>query len=665
MSRSDFDGRRRAVLEGLQPSIDRGRFPIKRVLGEQVTVETSAFTDGHDQLRVMLQYKHETDQDWSEAEMVPLYNDRWQAAFPVTQLGRYRYGVVAWVDNFESWHHELARRVQADDIAVALLTGAELVQHASKRAKGAARKQLADWAARLADRDVDIHERKALALSEALIGAMSRYPDRTLETTCETQYEVVVDPKRARFSAWYELFPRSCAAEGGRHGTFRDCISHLGEVAAMGFDVLYFPPIHPIGTSNRKGHNNTLIAEPDDTGSPWAIGNQDGGHKAIHPELGTLDDFRELVEQARGLGIEVAMDIAFQCSPDHPYVEQHPEWFRWRADGSVQYAENPPKKYQDIYPLNFDSSDWQALWQELKSIFCYWIENGVRIFRVDNPHTKPFPFWEWVINEIKREHPDIIFLAEAFSRPKVMYRLAKGGFTQSYTYFTWRNTKRELIQYLTELTKTDVREYFRPNFWPNTPDILHAYLQFGGRAAFMTRAVLAATLTSNYGIYGPAFELLEAEPREAGSEEYRDSEKYQIRHWQTDRADSLRGLLTRLNHIRRDNSALQQDWNLEFYPVDNDEIICYGKWSEDESNTVIVLVNLDPYHKQSGWVTLPAEELGIDVGHPYQMHDLLTGARYLWNGGRNYIELGPDTGQAHIFRLLRHVRTEHDFEYFF
>ncbi len=665
MSRSDFDGRRRAVLEGLQPSIDGGRFPVKRVLGEQVTVETSAFTDGHDQLRVVLQYKHDSDQDWSEVEMIPLYNDRWQATFAVTQLGRYRYGVVAWVDAFESWHHELARRVQAEDIAVALLTGAELVQDASKRAKGAARKQLADWAARLANRDTDIHERKALALSEALIGVMSRYPDRTLATTYDTQHEVVVDPERARFSAWYELFPRSCAVEGGHHGTFRDCISRLGEVAAMGFDVLYFPPIHPIGTSNRKGRNNTLIAEPDDTGSPWAIGNEDGGHKAIHPELGTLEDFRELVDQARGLGIEVAMDIAFQCSPDHPYVEQHPEWFRWRADGRVQYAENPPKKYQDIYPLNFDSSDWQALWQELKSIFCYWIENGVRIFRVDNPHTKPFPFWEWVINEIKREHPEVIFLAEAFSRPKVMYRLAKGGFTQSYTYFTWRNTKWELTQYLTELTKSEVREYFRPNFWPNTPDILHAYLQFGGRAAFMTRAVLAATLTSNYGIYGPAFELLEAEPREPGSEEYRDSEKYQIRHWQTDRADSLRGLLTRLNHVRRDNSALQQDWNLEFYPVDNDEIICYGKWSEDESNTVIVLVNLDPYHKQSGWVTLPAEALGIDVGHPYQMHDLLTGARYLWNGGRNYIELGPDTGQAHIFRLLRHVRTEHDFEYFF
>lgn len=663
MSHSDFNGRRRVVLEGLNPNVDGGRFPVKRALGEAVVVEVDAFADGHDHLRVMLLYRHEEEDDWCETEMVARGNDRWQAPFTVSRLGRYRYTVSAWVDAFESWRHELERRVEDEDIAVALLVGTQLLQEAAERAHGPDREQLQDWARRLGQ-DAEIGERKALALSEAVVTTMARYPDRTLASGYDAELEVVVDPRRARFSAWYELFPRSCAA-GERHGTFRDCLSHLEDIAAMGFDVLYFPPIHPIGETNRKGRNNTLVAEPGDVGSPWAIGSNEGGHKAIHPDLGTLDEFRQLVDRAAALGMDVALDMAFQCSPDHPYVDQHPEWFRWRPDGSVQYAENPPKKYQDIYPLNFESDDWQGLWQELKSVFCYWIDQGVRIFRVDNPHTKPFPFWEWLITEVKREHPDAIFLSEAFARPKVMYRLAKAGFSQSYTYFTWRNTKWELTHYLTELTRSEVREYFRPNFWPNTPDILHAYLQFGGRAAFMSRAVLAATLSANYGIYGPAFELLEAEPREPGSEEYRDSEKYQIRQWQTERSDSLRGLLTRLNRIRRENLALQQDWNLAFYPVDNDEILCFGKWSDDEENLVIVVVNLDPYHVQTGWVELPAEALAIDTRHPYQMHDLLTGARYLWNGARNYVELSPQTGQAHIFRLLRYVRTERDFEYFF
>lgn len=664
MPPSDFDGRKRVVLEGLEPKVDAGRFPVKRAVGEQVTVGVDAFADGHDHLRVMLKFRHEAEQDWSETEMTALYNDRWQGAFAVTRLGRYHYTISAWIDAFDSWRHELARRVQEDDIAVALLVGAQLLQQAAERAKSGDRKQLQEWSRQLAA-DTDIAARKALALSEPVVRTMNSYPDRSLETVYGAEFVVTVDPVRARFSSWYEVFPRSCLGAEQAHGTFRDCRARLGEIAAMGFDVLYFPPIHPIGAVNRKGRNNTLVAEPDDVGSPWAIGSKDGGHKDIHPALGSVEDFRELVESARSLGIDIALDIAFQCAPDHPWVEQHPEWFRWRPDGSVQYAENPPKKYQDIYPLNFENEDWRGLWQELKSVFCYWIENGVRIFRVDNPHTKPFPFWEWVIGEIKQEHPDVIFLAEAFARPKIMYRLAKGGFNQSYTYFTWRNTKWELTQYLTELTQTGVREFFRPNFWPNTPDILHAYLQFGGRAAFVARAVLAGTLSANYGIYGPAYELLEAEPREPGSEEYRDSEKYQIRRWQTDRSDSLRGLLSRLNRIRHENTALQQDWNLAFYPVDNEELICFGKWSEDEANVVIVVVNLDPYHKQSGWVELPAETLGIDTRHPYQMHDLLSGARYLWNGARNYIELGPDTGQAHIFRLLRHVRTERDFEYFF
>jgi starch synthase (maltosyl-transferring) len=433
----------------------------------------------------------------------------------------------------------------------------------------------------------------------------------------------------------------------------------------MGFDIIYLPPIHPIGVTNRKGRNNTLVAEPNDPGSPWAIGADAGGHKAVHPDLGTLEDFRQFVESARGLGMEVALDIAFQCSPDHPYVKEHPQWFRWRPDGSIQYAENPPKKYQDIYPINFETEDWQALWKELKSVFSFWIKQGVQVFRVDNPHTKPFAFWEWVISELKNENPDVLFLAEAFARPKLMYRLAKAGFSQSYTYFTWRNTKWELTHYMDELTRSNVKEFFRPNFWPNTPDILHAYLQFGDRPAFIGRLTLAATLSANYGIYGPAYELLEREPREFGSEEYLNSEKYEVRHWETGRPESLKDFLTRLNHIRRENPALQQDWNLEFYPVDNEQLICYGKWNPDFTNIIIGLVNLDPYHKQSGWVTLPMDSLGIDPRHPYQMHDLLTGARYLWNGERNFVELNPQGAQAHIFHLLRKVRTERDFEYFF
>jgi starch synthase (maltosyl-transferring) len=432
----------------------------------------------------------------------------------------------------------------------------------------------------------------------------------------------------------------------------------------MGFDVLYFPPIHPIGRINRKGKNNTLDPSPDDVGSPWAIGAKEGGHKAVHPELGTLEDFRALVAKAKQYGIEIAMDIAFQCAPDHPYVKEHPSWFRWRPDGTVQYAENPPKKYQDIYPFHFETEDWKALWQELKSIFDFWIEQGVHIFRIDNPHTKPFALWEWLITEIKKEHPNVIFLAEAFTRPKVMHRLAKLGYTQSYTYFAWRNTQGELIEYLTELTQQQGREYFRPNFWPNTPDILNEYLQFGGRPAFITRLILAATLSSNYGIYGPAFELLENKPLKPGSEEYLDSEKYEIKSWDLDRSDNLRELIGLVNRIRRRNPALQQNWNLCFHPVDNEEIICYSKWTDDLSDIILVTVNLDPHHTQSGWVNLALDKLGLENQQSFQVHDLLGDEHYLWHGARNYVELNPRRIPAHIFRLHRRTRTERDFDYF-
>jgi starch synthase (maltosyl-transferring) len=493
---------------------------------------------------------------------------------------------------------------------------------------------------------------------------MSLYGERRFATTYDKELGVVVDRERARFGAWYELFPRSSSAVPGRHGTFKDLEERLPYVASMGFDVLYLPPIHPIGSSFRKGRNNSTVVGQYDPGSPWAIGSAEGGHKAVHPELGTLDDFRHLIETAAQHGIELALDIAFQCAPDHPYVSEHPEWFRRRPDGTIQYAENPPKKYQDIYPFDFETAQWRELWEELKSIVQFWVDQGVRIFRVDNPHTKPFPFWEWLIPEIKRDCPEALFLAEAFTRPKALYGLAKRGFTQSYNYFPWRNTKWELAQYLTELTQTQVREFTGPNLWTNTPDILPEYLQFGGRPAFMARLILAATLGPNYGIYGPAFELCENRPLAPGREEYLDSEKYEVKNWDIDRPDSLRGLIAQVNQIRRENPAFQVNHDLRFHEVDNEQIIAYSKSSVDRSNQVLVVVNLDPHYKQSGFILLPLEELGIDPRQPYQAHDLLTDARYLWHGTRNYVELNPQTVPAHIFVIRRKVRTEHDFDYY-
>ncbi len=480
---------------------------------------------------------------------------------------------------------------------------------------------------------------------------MGRFPDRSGATTYSKELRVVVDRERARFSSWYEMFPRSCTDNQQRHGTFRDCIARLDYVAGMGFDILYLPPIHPIGVTGRKGKNNSFPPAPGDTGSPWAIGSREGGHKSIHPDLGSLADFKLLQAKAAERGLEIAMDIAFQCSPDHPYVREHEEWFRHRPDGSIQYAENPPKKYEDIFPLYFENEHYRALCEELKSVVLYWIDQGVRIFRVDNPHTKPFDFWEWLIEEVQRDYPETIFLAEAFTRPKVMYRLAKLGFTQSYTYFAWKNSKSELTEYLTEVTQLPVSEFFRGNLWPNTPDILNEYLQQGGAPAFMARLVLAATVGASYGIYGPAFELCEPRAVKAGSEEYWDSEKYQIRAWPIDHAFSLRGLIGRVNQIRRANPALQTNLGLRFHRVDNDQLIAYTKVSGNGSNVLLVIVNLDFRNKQSGWVEIPISELGIDPWQPYQVHDLLTDARYQWHGPRNYIELSPSSLPAHIFKI--------------
>ncbi|MFO8004674.1 maltotransferase domain-containing protein [Thioalkalivibrio sp.] len=657
------EGRYRVAIEEIRPRVDGGRFPIKRTVGESVMVEARAYTDGHDRLRCLLRHRREDGARWHETPMEPTINDWWRAEFTVPDLGNYLYTVIGWVDHFLSWRHDLDLRTEPDDIHVALLMGAELVRHAADRATGADAEILAGLAEVLATGE-DLEARLALANGTRLGQLMECHADRSLASVHPQELVVTVERERARFGAWYEIFPRSCATTEGAHGTFSDCEQRLPYIAEMGFDVLYLPPIHPIGRIKRKGPNNTLTAGPDDPGSPWAIGSSEGGHLSVHPALGTLEDFRSLVASARDHGLEIALDIAFQCAPDHPYVEEHPAWFRHRPDGSVQYAENPPKKYQDIYPFDFETDDWQGLWLELEGIFRFWIEQGVQIFRVDNPHTKSFAFWEWVIASIRRDFPETLFLSEAFARPAVLHGLAKRGFSQSYNYFPWRNTKQELTAYFTELTRGEGREYLRPNLWPNTPDILPEYLQFGGRPAYMIRATLAATLGASYGIYGPAFELIDNRAREPGSEEYLDSEKYQIRHWDLQRPDSLRDYLARLNRIRRENPALQHDWNLRFHAVDNEEILGFSKTWGDGADAILVVVNLDPVHVQSGYVEVPLEEWGLDPARPYQVHDLLGNSRHLWHGSRNYVALDPRAGAAHVFRLRRRVRTEHDFDYY-
>jgi starch synthase (maltosyl-transferring) len=655
------DGRIRAVIDRVIPEIDGGRFAVKRIVGDVMAVEADVFADGHDTVASMLGFRHESEADWTEVPMIAGPNDRWRGEFLLQKIGRYRYTVTAWVDHFLSWRNELKRRIDPADIASAALVGAKLIAEAANRAGRADAHRLRQWGKQLlATQDAD--EIKTIALDEEMAAIAQRYPDRRFAAIYERELRIVVDRERARFSCWYELFPRSASPEPGRHGTLRDCEARLPYVAELGFDILYLPPIHPIGREKRKGKNNALVAASDDVGSPWAIGSDEGGHKAVHPALGTLEDFRRLVARARELSIDVALDIAFQCAPDHPYVKEHPEWFTWRPDGTVQYAENPPKKYQDIYPFNFESEDWRGLWEELKSVFEFWISQGVSVFRVDNPHTKTFPFWEWAISELKSEHPELIFLSEAFTRPKIMHRLAKLGFTHSYTYFAWRNTKYELMEYFTELAHGPGREYFRPNVWPNTPDILTEFLQHGGRSAFTARLLLAATLAANYGIYGPAFELSERVPREPGSEEYLDSEKYQLRSWDLDRTDSLRYLIARVNAIRRDNPALQNDSTLSFVTCENDQLMAYVKATTDLSNMLLIAVNLDPHHRQSGWVDLDLGRFKLEEHTPYQVHDLLTDARYLWHGRRNYVELDP--GMGHIFALRRRVRDERDFDYF-
>jgi starch synthase (maltosyl-transferring) len=653
----------RIIIESIDPEIDGGRFPCKRIAGDVVAVAAAIFADGHDLVSAVLRHRRAGDSVWTETAMQALGNDRWSARFVVEHIGRYEYGIAAWIDRFGTWRHGLARKVDAGlDVHSELLEGAALVEAAVGRcASRHDARALSEAARRLATGE-DPTQRIATALSATLSEAMSRHPDRDEEVRSARPLVVEVERERAGFGAWYEFFPRSCAPEPGRHGRLDDAHARLRHAAAMGFDVVYLPPIHPIGTTFRKGPNNAPVSASEDPGSPWAIGAADGGHCAVHAELGTLADFDRFVAEARALDLEVALDVAFQCSPDHPWVREHPDWFRHRPDGSIQYAENPPKKYQDVYPLDFECPDWHSLWQALLDVFRFWIGHGIAIFRVDNPHTKPFAFWEWAIAALRAEHPECIFLAEAFTRPRIVQYLAKAGFSQSYTYFTWRNTKHELQGYLEDLRDGDARETLRPNFFANTPDINPEFLQYGGRAAFQIRLVLAATLSGSYGIYGPPYELCVADAG-PGAEDYRDSEKYQIRHWDMQAPGSIIGFVQRINAIRREQP---DPWrgSLRFLPVDCDDLIAYLRTGRTRDETFLVVVNLSPHHVASGWLEVPLEELGLDSDGPFQMHDLLGGAKFLWQGPRNYVALDPAQSPAHVFRVRRRVRTERDFDYY-
>lgn len=685
------EGRNRVVIEEVTPQVDGGRYPACRIVGDEVSISAAIFADGHDHLAARLLYRHSSERRWRFVPMTAVGNDLWTGSFKAEKIGAWSFTVEGWIDHLDTWASDLRKRlaaqprsdqfdttpgdpeasravVEPQDISLALRSGAILVQLAAKRARGADARKLAEFAAlldSLANQNLAYYDDPLTAEIESIV---ARYPDLTYVSRYAPEIPLRVDRERARFSSWYELFPRSASSTPGQHGTFHDVERQIPEIAAMGFDILYLPPIHPIGQAFRKGRNNSTQAEEGDPGSPWAIGaksagnpklkEDDGGHKSIHPQLGTFEDFDHLVASIAAHGMEIALDIAFQCSPDHPWVAEHPDWFVIRPDGTIQYAENPPKKYQDIYPLNFESPDWRGLWDELYSVFEFWIKCGVHVFRVDNPHTKALPFWEWCLGKLHDNYPDTIFLAEAFTRPHVMYALAKAGFTQSYTYFTWRNTKDELEEYLEEITKPPVSDFFRPNFWPNTPDILHKSLQEGGRPAFMQRVILAATLAANYGIYGPAYELCENIPAKpaAGkseSEEYMDSEKYAIRQRDRNAPNSLVPLIASLNRIRRDNAALQSNLSLHFHSPENPSLLCYSKSTPEHKNTILVAVNLDTFHEQAGWIDLDLEQLGISDNQDFVVEDLLTGVRYRWHGRWNYVALKPEVQPAHVFSIVR------------
>ena len=640
------------VIENLQPLIEGGRYPIKRIIGEDLAVEADIFKDGHDVVAAVLKWRVLGKRPWRETPMIFVDNDRWRGVCTLYDEAVHEYTVEAWTDSFRSWQNEFTKKFEGgiSDLRSEALEGAAIVEAAAERARNRAD------AARLREFSKQIakganSEIYAIAKSGELEVLMATYPDRSTAAQYVPAPRVVVDREAAFFGAWYEFFPRSAEGRGDRGSTFRDCVARVNDAKTMGFDVIYFPPIHPIGHTNRKGKNNSITCEPGDPGVPWAIGSEAGGHKAVEPSLGTLADFDWLQKEVRKRGMEIALDFAINCSPDHPYVKEHPDWFYKRPDGTIKYAENPPKKYEDIYPLNFRCESWRALWAEMKSIVLFWAEQGVRIFRVDNPHTKPVAFWEYLITGVRNKYPDTIFLSEAFTRPKMMKALTKAGFNQSYTYFTWRNTKHELIEYFTELTQTEMSEYFRPNLWPNTPDILSPILQEGGRPAFMTRVLLAATLSPLYGIYS-GYELCENKAL-PGREEYLDSEKYQFKKRDWNAPGNIKDWIARLNKIRKENRALQMYTNLQFYHADNDAILFYGKMTAARDNIILVVVNLDPFRKQNSFVYVPIEEFGQMESDQYQVHDLLNDARYTWRGRQNYVELDPEIKPAHIFLVRR------------
>jgi starch synthase (maltosyl-transferring) len=640
------------VIENLQPLIDGGRYPVKRIIGEDLVVEADIFKDGHDVVAAILKWRVLGKRAWRETPMNFVDNDRWRGVCTLYDEAIHEYTVEAWTDTFRSWQAEFTKKFEAgiSDLRSEALEGAALVEAAAKRARDRAdRKRLLELSRQISTgANSEIH---AFAQSAELEVLMATYPDRSAATQYDPSPRVVVDRPAALIGAWYEFFPRSAEGRGDRGSTFRNCLPRVDDAKKMGFDVIYFPPIHPIGHTNRKGRNNSVTCEPGDPGVPWAIGSEAGGHKAVEPSLGTLEDFDWLQKEVRKRGMEIALDFAINCSPDHPYVKEHPDWFYKRPDGTIKYAENPPKKYEDIYPLNFRCEDWRDLWAEMKSIVLFWAERGVRIFRVDNPHTKPVAFWEYLIKGVREKYPDTIFLSEAFTKPKMMKALAKAGFNQSYAYFTWRNSKQELIEYFTELTQTEMSEYFRPNLWPNTPDILPFVLQEGGRPAFMIRVALAATLSPLYGIYS-GYELCENEAL-PGREEYLDSEKYQYKERDWNAPGNIKDWIARLNKIRKENRALQLYANLRFHDAENDAILFYSKMTAARDNIILVVVNLDPHRKQNSLVYVPIENFGQMESDTYQVQDLLSGATYTWRGRRNYVELDPDTQPAHIFLVRR------------
>jgi starch synthase (maltosyl-transferring) len=638
----------RIVIENIAPQLNQGTVYIKRVVDEIVNVTADVLVDGHDVLQANLLYKHESEKKWSEHRMDTTSNDQYAANFITTKQGFYSYKIEGWVDYALNWQHGIDRKI--DDyqhVNSELLEGAELLFAIIDDVNSDDKEYLL-YLIFIFKNSETYAEAIKEAVSKRLTLILKNNPKKTLTQT-SPELRVYVDRLKARFSTWYEFFPRSASEQEGKHGTFNDCHRLLPRVAQMGFDTLYFPPIHPIGEVNRKGKNNTTVAQNGDVGSTWGIGSKYGGHKDIHPELGSIEDFKHLVARAKELGIEVAMDYALQAAPDHPWVTEHPDWFKWRPDGTVQYAENPPKKYQDILPIYWESNDYKNLWQECLDTLFYWIDCGINVFRVDNPHTKPYYFWGWIVTEVKKKHPDVLFLAEAFTRPKIMHQLAKQGYTQSYTYFTWRDSKHELIEYMNDLTQTDQKEYMKPNFWPNTPDINPYHLQGAPESKYLQRYALAATLCSNIGIYGPVFEQMIDVPI-AGKEEYYMSEKFQLCHYDWFKENKVTTIISIINNIRKENESYQQTNNIKFLETGNDQLIAFYKWNQDRTNETLTIISLDAYNAQSGSVQLPLSDLGVPYGHKVEVVDLVTRNTYNWYNERNYVQLHA-TLPFHIFKI--------------